>query len=460
MKTLVVGNGGRESSIAMKLAEESSVYAVMKHENPSIKGFVKKTGGTFVIGNPSDPHFVSRFAVENRIDLAFVSADDPLEAGIIDALLDEGIRAVGPTRAGAEIEWNKEYSMRLMGNIFPEFTPKFWVAKNFDEIREIFNEVASEGIQVVVKPQGLTAGKGVKVMGEHLDGYPAAERYAMEVLANHVGKSRCVIIVEKVEGIEFTVMAITDGKTVIPPPATYDHPFRFDGDKGPGTGGMGSFCDKRLPLPFMSQSDYDTSIRIIQGTVDALRKEGRHFNGVLNTGLFLTRDGLKFMEFNARFGDPECMNILSVLDSSLLCALEKIDSQRLSPKDIRFKRKASVVKYLVSPEYALSSGSTHMFELDVAAMATEGVDVFFSSSIAQPNKNQYSTVGVSRNVGLAFTADSITDASSHINHCITDHVKGPLHFRKDIGSEEELDFLKNKAQSMGRLSDNKWGGNL
>ncbi len=453
MKTLIVGNGGRESSIAMKLAEDSCVYAVLKHENPTILRYVKKTGGRYLIGDTNNAELISNFAKEQNIDLAFVSADDPLEAGVVNSLLDAGIRSVGPTSEGAEIEWNKQFANELMKEILPEFTARFWVARDLHSLNDVFNQIKKENVEIVVKPQGLTGGKGVKVMGEHLKNLEEAKKYAAEVLANRIGKSESVIMAEKLKGIEFTMMALTDGKTAVPLPATYDYPYRFDGEKGPGTGGMGSLSDKVLHLPFMTQKDYEKSTYILERALKALREQGREFSGVLYAGLFLTKQGLKFIEFNARFGDPECMNTMSVLDSSLADALEKICDKRIKPSDVKFKNKASVVKYLVAPEYCLSPGKPHQFEMDVQAIKSEGFQVFFSSAVEANQANHFKTVGTSRNVAIAAVADSIPEAASKIDDCIERRVRGALQYRKDIGSLNELQRLKDRAAALRKQGD-------
>ncbi len=445
MKTLIVGNGGRESSIATKLAEDSEVYAIMGHANPTIVDYVNSSGGKYIIGDYNSPELVARFAEENEIGLAFISSDNPLEAGVVDKLLKAGINAVGPTRKGAEIEWNKLFAMELMQDVLPEATPKFWVAHDENELDPIFDEAKKEGVEVVVKPQGLTGGKGVKVMGKHLNGYDEAKRYAAEVLGKKIGKSDCVLIVEKLEGIEFTIMALTDGKTVVYPPATYDYPFRFEGDVGPGTGGMGCFNDKEKQLPFMAKSDFEKSKRIINRVINELDSRGRGFNGVLNTGLFLTKEGLKFMEFNARFGDPECMNIMSVLDTPLVDVLEAIRTKSLSRQNVQFKKKASVVKYLVAPEYALSKGSPRTFRMDAGKIGENGISIFFSSAIREGD--HFTTVGTSRTVALAATDDDIVSASARVDNAIDRYVSGSLEYRRDIGSQEELERLR----KMGKL---------
>ena len=168
---------------------------------------------------------------------------------------------------------------------------------------------------VAVKPSGLTGGKGVKVMGPHLADHAAAREYALELL-ERCGEGECVLIEEKIEGAEFTIQAISDGRTVVFPNSTYDYPYRFDGDQGPGTGGMGSLSLAEPTLPFMTPPTTSRPARSSSGSSSAWRELGRHFTGVMNSGFFATSEGVSVIEFNARFGDPECMNIMSLFDGN------------------------------------------------------------------------------------------------------------------------------------------------
>ncbi len=436
MKTLIIGNGGRESVITYRLSQDSSVHAVMTHENPTIKHYVRKSGGSYTIGNINDGKLIASFAKEYGIDLAFINSDNPLEAGVVDELLKQGISTVGPTRSGAEIEWNKSFAMELMRETLPEYTPRFWIAKDVNSINAIWDEIVSDNIEIVVKPQGLTGGKGVKVMGKHLTDHDEAKQYAISLLSNNSD----VILVEKLNGIEFTIMAFTDGVNVAYSPATYDYPYRFDNDEGPGTGGMGTFSDRQLPLPFMSDNDFDTCKLIIERVVKQLKSLGRHFNGVLNAGFFLTRDGIKFMEFNSRLGDPEGINVLSVLDTSFTETLDMIRNGRL--KNLQFKDQASVVKYLVTPEYAIKSGDPHTFEMNVPKIKADGIHLFFASGEATDTDNLYRSVGTSRVVALAALADTIPQAATIIDASLKMNVSGPLEYRTDIGTQKNIDSLK------------------
>jgi phosphoribosylamine---glycine ligase len=441
MKILVVGSGAREASIATRLAEDSVVFAAMSHANPSIVTITEATQGSYILCNTNNGKVIAEYARFNGVDLAFVAADAPLAAGVCDELIAAGIKTVGPTRAGSQVEWDKAYGRQLLQEIAPRFNPRFWILMDADSIEKVFREIEQQQFPIVVKPQGLTGGKGVKVMGEHLESFAQAQQYALRILTNHIGDSKCVVIEEKLEGFEFTMQVLTDGRTIIPPPATYDFPYRYDGDTGPGTGGMGCLTDRTHYLPFMQECHYDQCIELVDRVIQELRRRSLHFNGVLNVGFFLTCRGLKVMEFNARFGDPECMNVMELLGSSLAEVLNKIADKSLKAEDVNFKRKASVVKYLVSPEYAISEGMRHVFSVDVERIRRCGVNTYFASAVARPTLGEYETVGNSRNVAVATTGETITEAAERIDACIERFISGPLEYRHDIGSSKTLEHF-------------------
>ena len=356
---------------------------------------------------------------------------------MVNKLLDAGIATVGPTKEGAQIEWDKDYSMQLVADSFPDVAPKFWTVYDKASLNIAIEEIRLTGVDIVVKPQGLTAGKGVKVMGAHLDSLDSAADYAEELLT--LRPDECVLLVEKVVGVEYTIMFLTDGEKILRVPTTYDYPYRFEGDTGPGTGGMGAFSVAGECLPFMSQSDYDLSVNVAEKILSDLKASGRHFNGVLNAGFFVTKNGLKFLEFNARFGDPECMNIMTVLESSAVELFEQIASGCLDVSTVRFSNEASVVKYLVTPEYALKEGVKHAFHLDVASLASMGVATYFSAG--EHFEDKFVSVGNSRCVALAAKGITSDAASQLIEKGIRLHFNGNLEWRRDIGTSDYIASL-------------------
>lgn len=433
---MIVGHGGRESALALRMAQHSELHALVGHANPTIVRHAQSSGGGHAIGDVCDPQAVASFARDRGIDLAMVSADEPLAAGVVDALLAQGTATVGPTRAGAEIEWNKAYARRVLCDVAPDAAPEVHIVGDERELDEALGAFGER--PVAVKPSGLTGGKGVKVMGPHLEDHGQAREYALSLLAKG-GPRDSVLIEEKVLGAEFTIQAISDGRTVVFPPSTYDYPFRFDGDRGPGTGGMGSLTVDSPALPFMSMRHYEQACSIIELVIDRLAHEGRHFSGVMNSGFFATADGVKVIEFNARFGDPECMNIMCLLAGSWPAIMQSICTQSLSADDVPLRDEASVVLYLVSPDYALKAGDPLRFELDQAAIEAQGVHVFFSSAV-QLGERRYETVGTSRAVALAASGATLAGARERV---VAAAGSVPvLQWRRDVGDEAYLRRLQ------------------
>jgi phosphoribosylamine--glycine ligase len=435
VRTLIVGHGGRESALALRMAEHSELHAFMGHKNPTIVRHARASGGSHQLGDVCDASAVAAFARAREIDVAMVSADEPLAAGVVDALIAQGTRAVGPTRAGAEIEWNKAFARELLADVAPQATPELRVVR---AAHELDDAIASFGGRAVaVKPSGLTGGKGVKVMGPHLASHEEARDYARELLERS-GEGESVLIEEKVTGAEFTIQAISDGCNIVFPPSTYDYPFRFDGDEGPGTGGMGSLSLAQPRLPFMTARDYEDACSIISAVIERLTDQGRHFTGVMNSGFFATADGVKVIEFNARFGDPECMNIMSIFAGDWPAVMERMCAGALSAADVPLREEASLVLYLVSPDYALRAGGPYEFELDDAAAARDGCEVFFSSAV-ELSEHTYRTVGTSRAVALASTAPTLAQAREKV---LKSAARVPvLEWRSDVGDERYLDGL-------------------
>ena len=435
MRTLIVGHGGRESALAMRMAEHSELHAFAGHANPTIVRHAERSGGELRVGDVCDAPAVAAYAREREIDLAMVSADEPLAAGVVDALRAQGTAVVGPTRLGAEIEWNKVFARELLAEVAPEAVPLLRVARTPEEVEEAFAFFGSA--PVAVKPAGLTGGKGVKVMGPHLADHAAARAYALELLAKG-GASEAVLIEERIDGAEFTIQAISDGATVVFPNSTYDYPYRFDGDEGPGTGGMGSLSLPTPTLPFMTTAHYEQACAIIQAVIERLGALGRDFSGVMNSGFFATAEGVKVIEFNARFGDPECMNIMSLLEGSWPEAMASIAAGRLREEDVRLRDEASVVLYLVSPDYALRPGGQYEFVLDSEAIEDDGGHVFFSSAVALGG-GSYRTLGTSRAVALAATAPVLEHARARVAGWAE---RVPvLEWRREVGDERYLQRL-------------------
>ena len=441
---LIAGSGGREAMFAAKLAEDTQLYAVIGHENPLIIQCVKRSGGEYTVGNPSDPDVILDFARKHKIDYAFVNADEPLACGVVDALLKDGIKAIGGTKEATRIEWDKVYSIEMMQNKCPQFTPFYRVVSRMQDLQKTISEFESREMQIVVKPRGLTGGKGVKVMPEHLHTWEDCIDYSSKLIET----DGSVLLVERLYGIEFTIMGITDGKSLVMSPASYDYPFRLEGDRGAGTGGMGCFTGPDGRLPFLTNKDLQDCKEIMQKIIDEMRDMGLSFNGVLNGGFFKTRDGIRFMEFNGRFGDPECLNILAILEGSFSELLVHICNGTLSEYHTSFDRKASVTKYLVAKEYPDHSSTATQFTIDEEAVKERGIQMIAASCVKLDGK--YETLKKSRVCAFVAVSDDIADASSKINDVIDSCVSSTLEYRRDIGSVENLARL---ARDNSELSE-------
>ena len=444
-KFLIVGAGGRESAFASKLNEEGniSLYAVMDHENPTIIDCVKESGGEYLVEDTTNADAITKFASKHKIDYAFVNADAPLANGVVDELLKHKIKAVGGTKAATRIEWDKVYAMQLMEQNCPEFTPFHRIISSEEELKDAIKEFKKKKLLVVVKPQGLTGGKGVKVMREHLRTYQDSADYASLLLKQNKGEK--VLLVEKLVGIEFTIMGFTDGNNLVMSPASYDYPYRLENDKGAGTGGMGCFTDSKKLLPFMSTRDFRSCRKIMQRIIDAMRRDSLDFRGVLNGGFFKTKKGIQFMEFNGRFGDPEALNILTILKTPFSKIIKDLWHRRLRGNQIKFTSKASVIKYLVAKEYPDKSSRATRFQIDEQAIRSMGIKIYYASCVR--DGNTYKTLKKSRVFALSKVAKNIAEASDSINHAIDNYMKGSLEYRRDIGS-------LNNLRKLARLNDN------
>ena len=229
-KCLLLGNGGREAVLAEYISREYELYTVCPYENPSIIQRVKESNGSYIVANPFDKEVVRNFIKENKIDTCVISSDNLLQDGLIDVAKELGLKTFGPTSKGAKIEWSKTYALDIVKKLAPEMIIKNYNVTDTNELKKVIDKYEDDSF--VVKPEGLTGGKGVKVGGIHFKGKNEGYEYAKSCLET----SGNVIIQDKIEGREFTVMALTDGENIVITPTTFDYPYRFDEDKGPGTG--------------------------------------------------------------------------------------------------------------------------------------------------------------------------------------------------------------------------------
>ena len=298
MKLLVVGSGGREHAIAKKLLESKDVEQVFVA--PGNDGMTLDGLDLINIGISEHSKLID-FAKANDIAWTFIGPDDALAAGIVDDFNAAGLKAFGPTKAAAELEWSKDFAKEIMVK-YDVPTAAYSTFSDFEEAKAYIEE---KGAPIVVKADGLALGKGV-VVAETVE--QAVEAAHEMLLDNKFGDSGARVVIEEfLDGEEFSLFAFVNGDRFYIMPTAQDHKRAYDGDKGPNTGGMGAYA----PVPHLPQSVVDTAVdTIVKPVLEGMIKEGRPYLGVLYAGLILTADGPKVIEFNARFGDPETQIIL------------------------------------------------------------------------------------------------------------------------------------------------------
>ena len=427
-KCLLLGNGGREAVIAENISKKYSLYSVLPYENPSIIEYVKDSNGKYLIGSPFDKELVKKFILEEGIEVCVISSDNLLQDGLIDLAKELGLKTFGPTSIAAKLEWSKTYALEVVEELAPEMIIKNFHISSEEELEKAMENYSDENF--VVKPEGLTGGKGVKVGGEHFTTREEGYGYAKECLAGS-GK---VIVQDKVKGSEFTVMVLTDGKNVVPLPSTFDYPYRYEEDKGPGTGGMGCMSFSNGLLPFLEQADVDKCVDLIQKAINYVNKDAKEFTGVLYGGFFKTEQGIKFIEFNARFGDPEAMNVLNSLETPFTEVMEHIFNEDLSTENCKFKKTNTFLVYIVSKDYAVKKNNEPViFELDKNKIREKGVKIYFANA-KEIGENEYTSVSNSRLFALISEGENLEEIKEKVYTVIDEEVDKVLDYRKDIGS--------------------------
>ena len=338
MKVLVVGGGGREHAICAALKRSPKVTGLWCA--PGNGGIASIA--TCVDLKATDVDAVVAWAKSNAMDFVVVAPDDPLALGMVDALEQAGIPAFGPRKNAAIVEASKDFSKNLMA--------KYGIPtarhRTFTALDAALAYLRAQGAPIVVKADGLALGKGV-VVAQTLE---EAEQAVCEMMADRkFGDSGSKVVIEEcMTGPEVTVLAFVDGEHLVPMPSSQDHKRVFDGNQGPNTGGMGAISPSPYYTPELAQR---CMAEIFLPTVAALKAEGRPFHGVLYFGLMLTPEGPKVVEYNARFGDPECQAVLSLLESDLLDIMMACREGTLDKMDIRWKKEAACCLVLASGGY-------------------------------------------------------------------------------------------------------------
>jgi len=417
MKVLIVGGGGREHAIAWKISQSPKVSKL--YCAPGNGGIASLAQCVPI--KAMDIEGITSFAKSEGIDLVVVAPDDPLAAGMVDALENAGIRAFGPGKAAAEIESSKVFSKNLMKK-YGIPTAAYEVFDNADNALEYLRTCS---YPTVVKADGLALGKGVIIAGN----YDEAEKAVRSIMSDRIFGSagNRVVIEEFLVGTEVSILAFTDGETLVPMVSSQDHKRAMDNDMGPNTGGMGTFSPSRLYTAEIN--DYCMK-NIFMPTIEAMRKEGRRFKGVLYFGLILTADGPKVLEYNARFGDPETQVVLPHLKTDIIDIFEAIIDERLSEINIEWENRSAVCVILASGGYpGKYETGLEITGIDEAEK-DPSVIVFHAGTKLEAGK--YYTAG-GRVLGVTAVADTIDDARAKAYAAVGKIKFEGMHYRRDIG---------------------------
>ncbi len=421
MKVLVVGGGGREHTILWKLAQSP-----MKPELFAAPG----NGGiasiaTCVDIKATDVEGVVAFAKENQIDLTVVAPDDPLMLGMVDALEAEGLLAFGPRQNAAIIEGSKVFSKDLMKK-YGIPTAAYEV---FDESEKAIDYLKTVSYPTVVKAEGLALGKGVIIAADFEEAKAAVEDIMCDKVFGDAGSR--VVIEEFLTGQEVSVLAFTDGKTLYPMVSAQDHKRAYDNDEGLNTGGMGTFSPSRL---YSEAIHTECMENIFMPTMDAMNKEGRTFKGVLYFGLIMTKNGVKVIEYNARFGDPETQVVLPRLKTDLLEIFLAVAEERLADVKVEWADNAAVCVVMASGGYP----KAYKKGLPISGIETaeEDKDITVFHAGTKLDGGEILTAG-GRVLGVTAVAEDLEAAIKKAYDGVSKIHFDDVHFRKDIGRKKE-----------------------
>ena len=436
---LIIGHGAREHVIGESLVNSGGkLHAFMSFKNAGLEDLSE---GRIKIHSETDFKEIVEFCKEKRIDFVVIGPEAPLVVGIVDAIQKHKIPCIGPSIEAAQLEGSKIFTRKLLDKYKISSNIKSKMFSSLEGVESYLNDVGDKNI--VVKPDGLTGGKGVKVYGDHLFSRNDILEYCKEIVL----RKSPFIIEEKCVGEEFTLQTFVDGKNVIGTPIVQDHKRAYEGDTGPNTGGMGSYSMEDHLMPFITQNDVNLALEDIKKTVASVKAEtGVEYKGFLYGQFMKTAKGLKLIEFNSRFGDPEAMNVLPLLNGNFIDICWSIINGNLS-QNINFKNQATVCKYLAPEGYPDNPKKDQPIKLDREKLKNIGAKYYYASVYREGN-NIYTTT--SRTMGILGIADDLQKAEQIAEEGVK-CVEGQLFHRRDIGT---LKLLQKRIEHMNSLLNN------
>jgi phosphoribosylamine---glycine ligase len=414
LTTAVIGKDGRSSAIERALRQSSRC----KGEPIRLSDWKSESVSQAM-------EALLRAAKESKPDFVFVGPEAPLAAGVVDALVGMGIPCIGPTASLARLESSKAFTRELLAKHGIPGNPEFRTFCDLTGIKEYLTKLG----QYVVKPDGLTGGKGVKISEAHLFSVQDGLDYCEELLQSHPA----VVVEEKLDGEEFSLQSFCDGTRVVDMVPVQDHKRLRDADLGPNTGGMGSYSCEDHGLPFLAPRFLEEASAINKAVAAALLKEtGEKYKGILYGGFMVTSGGLRLLEYNARFGDPETLNVLSILKTDFVEICEAIIEERLDKLPIRFQKLATVCKYIVPKWYPDKAPKDESLEITNIPAESDHLRVYLAA--VEQKQNKYFMTG-SRAIGFVGIGQSLEEAESAAENAANE-VRGPVFHRRDIGTRE------------------------
>lgn len=417
MKVLVVGGGGREHTIVWKLSQSPKVDKI--YCAPGNAGIAALAECVAI--KATDVEAMVNFALDAKVDMVMVAPDDPLVLGMVDAMEAKGIRAFGPRTNAAIIEGSKVFSKDLMKK-YNIPTAKYEV---FDNAEAAVKYLQAAPIPTVIKAEGLALGKGVIIANTLQEAEKAVHEMMEDKVFGNAGNR--IVIEEFLTGPEVSVLAFTDGKTIKPMVSAQDHKRAYDNDEGLNTGGMGTFSPSRIYDEKMAEECMNN---IFIPTMDAMNKEGRTFKGVLYFGLMATRDGVKVIEYNCRFGDPETQVVLPRLETDLYEIFDAVIDERLADVDIKWKDGGAVCVVCASGGYPVKYESG--FEISGIEDAESLGDITVFHAGTKNVDGKIVTAG-GRVLGVTAVAESLDAAIKKAYEGVEKVHFDKMHYRKDIG---------------------------
>ena len=413
MKLLVVGGGGREHAVIKSLKKNQTIEKI--YALPG-NGGISADAECVNIG-AKDIEKIVEFAVSNKIDYAVVTPDDPLVLGAVDALTEKGIPCFGPSKAAAIIEGSKAFSKELMKKYgIPTATYEI-----FNDEQKAIDYLKTQKFPIVIKADGLALGKGVIIAQNFGEAVDAVKSMMSDKVFGASGDN--VVIEEFLVGPEVSVLAFTDGKTVVPMVSSMDHKRAKDNDEGLNTGGMGTIA----PNPYYTEDVASVcKEKIFLPTINAMNAEGRTFKGCLYFGLMITENGPKVIEYNCRFGDPETQVVLPLLESDLLTVMQAVTNETLSEVEVKFSDKSACCVIMASDGYPSAYGKG--YEIDIPSQVESSVFVAGASL-----KDGKLVTSGGRVLGVTAVENNLQTAVKSAYEKVEKITFENAYYRKDIG---------------------------